>query len=656
MATTTKIIVYPLTISFNMFGGSNWYSSSYQSSSTNLTTEQAGLGRTTGDVYRATVLKFTTPSTFKSGITNKKLTVRFSARSNSSTATNSGTFYYRISKTGPSFTTASAQFPAAGASGVFAGTTSITFTTSYKRFEITTSAHDFTANTTYYMWLISEPPKGGAMGYVQNNTTSRIELDFECTDTITYTKINAYGLAHHNGFYSGAKVAIKDTDGNLFTSGYAYCNWAGRGSSFYAQKVENNSNWSRFQYGFALDANTTTTTNYRTLYAFYAPQSLGNPITYYPKGFITTYNVPRFACNIYCGTSTPTLFVSTSSTTATPSAVSGYTCTGVTSSATGTMPTLTSPITLNANRDGGTYYAIYTQSSEMYYYRGTATEYSTDVSKILYGTGRTTWSVTEPTKTCLADSNYSFVGWAANSNKTGINGTLLVDCAKNGFKRVYGVYEKAGGVISSSLASLSLALGSSSVYVPKTVTATDAYIYGTGLRDGGITTTTYGDVDTTCTSNSSATLIGWNTYSTSYQVQYSNYKQGFEAGHSHLYGIYALEENITYYGVDAADVKVLTTTNYYHGGGHNTNNIPEEPSLTKTNWKLAGWGTTSTDITPDTWATLWNNGTRTVYAIWVPDNHIYFGNSSWKKPKIYYGVNGIWKPAVVRTGVNSTWK
>ena len=99
--------------------------------------------------------------------------------------------------------------------------------------------------------------------------------------------------------------------------------------------------------------------------------------------------------------------------------------------------------------------------------------------------------------------------------------------------------------------------------------------------------------------------------------------------------------------------------------------MTEAPTFSKTNWIFKGWSS-DTNAKPSSTidvsfsynessgkllVTLPDDNTRDVYAILEPDNsHIYFGNSSWKSPKFYYGVNGEWKPVVLRYGVNGVWK
>ena len=72
-----------------------------------------------------------------------------------------------------------------------------------------------------------------------------------------------------------------------------------------------------------------------------------------------------------------------------------------------------------------------------------------------------------------------------------------------------------------------------------------------------------------------------------------------------------------------------------------------------------GWGTSSTDETPEPWDALWDAGTRTVYAIWLEDYvyNVYYGlNREWKRCKVYFGNDGQWKEALTYYGTNGSWK
>lgn len=77
-----------------------------------------------------------------------------------------------------------------------------------------------------------------------------------------------------------------------------------------------------------------------------------------------------------------------------------------------------------------------------------------------------------------------------------------------------------------------------------------------GLTSGGTTSVSLGSMTTTCASNSSYSLQGWATSSSSTTVRYSSAKDAYEDGYTTIYGVYrksASSSNSTCY--------------YYRGSG-----------------------------------------------------------------------------------------
>ena len=172
---------------------------------------------------------------------------------------------------------------------------------------------------------------------------------------------------------------------------------------------------------------------------------------------------------------------------------------------------------------------------------------------------------------------------------------------------------------------------------------------------------TYGTVNTSCLSDSTYSFQGWSTSSSSSSVNYTDYKQAYNAGYTTLYGVYKKNESMTYYPQNpSGSASGVSVINYYYGTGTKTNNIPIEPSLSYADHILLGWSTTSSG-SYKTWTEQWNNNIRVVYAIWQDtssdDNNVYVGvNNKWVKGTVYYGVNGAWKQCIVKIGSNGEWK
>lgn len=410
-----------------------------------------------------------------------------------------------------------------------------------------------------------------------------------------------------------------------------------------------------------------------------------------------------------------------------------------------------------------TVYGVYekaagTSNSTVYYYRGSSTKYSI-TKTISYDTGYyygrgyqtggdETYSYGTPSTACVSDSTYSFQGWATSSSSTSIYSTDAATTFAAGYTTIYGVFKKDS---TSSASRVYYYRGSRAMNtVVKTTTVGESYYYGTGTKQEGATSYSYGDIDTTCATDDTYTFKGWTGDSSSQTVEYTSaasafdtyttiygiytkdstssdetyyYYRGnntknsvakttttsglciygtgqssggettvswgaintscavsgwtflgfaantntqsstssaidlFEGGNTTVYGTYSKTESMTYYPENGDESGTVSTTNYLYGTGSTTNNYPVEPSLSKAQHTLAGWATTSESETYSTWSALWDDGERTVYAIWnKEEGNVYYGiNGVWKMAKIYYGVNGVWAPASAQYGINNVW-
>ena len=327
-----------------------------------------------------------------------------------------------------------------------------------------------------------------------------------------------------------------------------------------------------------------------------------------------------------------------------------------------------------ATANGLTLYCIYTQAggtstSTRYYYRGNSTKRSVTVTEqtetsYIYGRGKheegdVSLSYGSVTTSCAADSTYSFQGWATSSDTTNFMYTDYKQAYDAGYTTLYGVYFKGGGTTTSTKYYYRGSSARQSVTV--STRTNDGYYYGTGQHDGErVISTDYGTVNTSCLSDPSYSFQGWSSSSSSSSVNYTDYKQAYDAGYTTLYGVYKKEDRMTYYPQNDDSVSSVGVTNYYYGTGTKTNNIPTEPSLSYADHILLGWSTTSSGFYK-TWVEQWNNNVRTVYAIWSDtssdDNNVYVGvNNKWVKATVYYGVNGAWKQCIVKIGSNGEWK
>lgn len=322
------------------------------------------------------------------------------------------------------------------------------------------------------------------------------------------------------------------------------------------------------------------------------------------------------------------------------------------------------------NAGYSTIYGVYRKSgstsrSTCYYYRGSSTRNSvtktTSISDAYYyGTGRSSGGTSSTsygsmTTTCASDSSYSLVGWATSSGTTSTSYSSANSAFNAGNTTIYGVYRKNG---SSSNSTVYYYRGNGTRNsVTKTTTTTDAYYYGTGSHSGGTSSNSYGSVNTAC-AVSGWTYLGFASNSTTTSSS-SSATSLWNSGYTTIYGTYSKTESMTYYPQNGSPSSSVSTTNYRYGTGSVTNNRPSEPSLVYAEHTFQGWGTSSTDETPEPWDALWDAGTRAVYAIWLEDYvyNVYYGlNGEWKQCKVYFGNDGQWKEALTYYGANGSWK
>lgn len=648
-------------------------------------------------------------------------------------------------------------------------------------------------------------------------------------------------LVGYSGYYGGCTIQINTSSSHP----YIYVGSAMSGT--YYKKASGGST-------FTIDADTISTS--KTIYIIRSSTDMGSLTSLSFTSGPLAYEVPRFAMQVYVGSSTPHV-ISWTSTSGTidisdygiswsgnvllgwstqstwPGSFSNYLEVGSLSCSSG--PTY----------NGTTMYACISMSEDMTYYRGSSAARTASMKYYKYGKGLSSpIEMDEPTRTCSSDSTYSFLGWSSVRNSIDYAYSTLQDAANDGYTTVYGVYEKAGSTSNSTVyyyrgssiknsvtkttvsetayiygtglqtggsetstygsvstncasdstysfqgwatsssstsiystdAATTFAAGYTTIYgvfkkdstssasrvyyyrgsramntVVKTTTVGESYYYGTGTKQEGATSYSYGDIDTTCATDDTYTFKGWTGDSSSQTVEYTSaasafdtyttiygiytkdstssdetyyYYRGnntknsvakttttsglciygtgqssggettvswgaintscavsgwtflgfaantntqsstssaidlFEGGNTTVYGTYSKTESMTYYPENGDESGTVSTTNYLYGTGSTTNNYPVEPSLSKAQHTLAGWATTSESETYSTWSALWDDGERTVYAIWnEEEGNVYYGiNGVWKMAKIYYGVNGVWVPASAQYGINNVW-
>ena len=308
----------------------------------------------------------------------------------------------------------------------------------------------------------------------------------------------------------------------------------------------------------------------------------------------------------------------------------------------------------------GVYYKASSSSNNtVYYYRGSSTknsvtETATTSAGYYYGTGSksggtTSYSYGTINTSCAGDSSYSLVGWTGSSTST----TASYSSAESAFasyNTIYGIYKKSASTSSSTC--YYYRGNSTKNSVTKTTTVSDAYLYGTGSSSGGTSSTSYGTIDTSC-AVSGWTFIGFSS-SSSTQSSSSSATTLFNNGYTTIYGTYSKTESMTYYPENGNSSSSVSVTNYLYGTGSTTSNVPTEPSLTRDNYTQIGWATQSESSDVSTWAVLWNDGTRTVYAIWkenIKPMYVGINGTPHRVTSIYIGVNGV--PKNVTIGYSS---
>lgn len=279
---------------------------------------------------------------------------------------------------------------------------------------------------------------------------------------------------------------------------------------------------------------------------------------------------------------------------------------------------------------GSTNYAIYyknasTSTSTGYYYRGSNSKKSvtittTTAKKYLYGKGSTSGgsistSVGSMTKSCLSDSSYSFHAWTTSPISSSGSGSFYA-YAEDAFEEsntIYGLYVKEGSTTTSN--AYYYRGTNSQKSVTKTTTTTDSEYYGTGQHIAGTTTVSYDTPTSSHASDASWEFQGWATSPDSSTIYSTSATTAWKNSNT-IYGVYSKTDSMDYYPQNTITTKqTVSTTNYAYGIGSTTSNIPTEPSLTYDGYNFQGWAISSTEA-PSTWTALWNNGTRTVYAIW----------------------------------------
>lgn len=435
-------------------------------------------------------------------------------------------------------------------------------------------------------------------------------------------------------------------------------------------------------YSATITADKTDSSTYKTKY--FCASDTANISSLRPS---TTYQrslkVPRLCCKVYNGSSTIITIREDECHPPSDLFISPYTLLGFSTSA--TSKTVSYSVSGSpdgdgwyTDMDGKTLYAVHMESGSTgdtvtcTYYRGTTQSWTTTVTitvtdKYLYGKGSTTGGVSSATcsnlqTSCKADTSYSFQGFvtstsAYNSGAFYANpGYAYIDTGKT---TVYAVYLKAGGTETTSLCYY---LGTDTPnYVDKTVVSGDSYYYGKGSHIDGGQTVSYGNVNTSCP------VSGWTfrgfASSSSTKESTQTAKSLFDAGHTTIYGTYTKTESMTYHPENGRSSNAVSVTNYRYGIGSVTNNIPSEPSLTYDRHTFVNWATASGG-TPLSWSEQWNNGVRTVYAIWEKDGNVYFGvvdggTEQWVLCDTYYGakVDGVlqWVPCEFKVG-DGGWK
>lgn len=348
----------------------------------------------------------------------------------------------------------------------------------------------------------------------------------------------------------------------------------------------------------------------------------------------------------------------------------GMTYLGLTTSTTSYSPSYTSKSWSSA-MDGRNYYVVYqkgggSSSKQVYYYRGTSSRGSTlattwESKYLVNSSGKQRleeegyFGVESFITTCQANSDAVLQGWSTSSNSTNVQYTNYTDAYKAGYNTIYGVYQIPA---SQETETVYYYRGSNTRYdATKYTEITEKKYYGMGSTSGGqIGDTTYSSITTSCA------VSGWNylgfSSSPSVTSSYTSPQTLFNQGYTTIYGTYNQTQFMTYYPQNGSSTGQASVNNYRYGTGSTTNNRPSAPSLSYDNHTFQGWSKTSTGAVED-WNSLWDQGYRSVYAIWLEDYiyNVYYGRSNtWKKCKVYYGRNNNWEESQVYTGRNGSWQ
>lgn len=635
------------------FGGLATYNNGWASKSFSTSTSQYGVPAfgIVNSTYRAIVIKFTTP-TFASSATNKKITISVPL---SRTSAGTDFFRWRIYSSSTDFSGTSTSNLNNG-TYITDNTGNVSTTTSYASKSFTASSESFQSNTTYYMWIYSDTPNGtSTIGYVAHHSTYGLISVSMSYDEVTAThyrptvslSTDIYG--YYSGFYGGAYLSVSSSSLYPFiyvgnSSSGTYYRKATSGKSVYIEA----------------DKSSTSKTIYvtRTDIDLGAEANLSLTSSQY-----RSYSVPRYACSVYCHSSSPTLF-SGSSGTFSPSYngsdYSNVVLTGLASSESSTVGNVGASWTnYGPTLNGKEWYGIYTNyDKDVTYYLGGSSSYKAEGTSTLYGiTGETNVTVEEPSSTmCDSDNTYNFIGWTTSSSSTTVKYNTLAEVVSSvsGKPTVYGIFKKNA---STSTELVYYYRGNSyKRSVNKTISSDESYYYGKGSFAGGEETCTYGTVNTDCA------VSGWDfigfTDDPNVQSSTSSAEDLFNAGATTIYGTYSKTESMTYYPQNGEESGAVSVINYRYGAeGNVTENIPEEPILSNPSYTQVGWAKSSTTSVYNTWDSLWNAGTRTVYAVWKLSGGMWYGvDDEWKLLTLYYGVNDTWVPLSIKYGVSDNWK
>lgn len=612
---------------------------------------------TSNGVYRALIIKFTTPA-FNATYQNKKITINVPLWR---TSAGTDTFGLRIFTNAPSFSQSS-NVELEKTYFVW-NLYDIDNSNSYQMRSFTTSAADFQPNTTYYAWLYSGTPSSasitGCAGHHADTGYISVSMSYDEPTAKFYkpTDIDLYG---YSGFYGGAKLQM----GSNANYPYIYI-WTGAGDDLNTTMT--------FKLGassgkiVSVEADKTSTEKYAVITRSdtYLGESVNLSLGAIEYG---AYTIPRYACQVYCNSSTPTIFTGSSGSFS-PSYEGGkydeVYFEGLASSVSSSDGNVSASWANNgAKLNGKEWYGVYTAYKCMTYYLGYDQPYEQKGSVILYGTSSETgMTIDEPSDTkCQSDDTYAFMGWTNGAFSTIAAYSTLQEAASSAAKpsTVYGVYKKDSFSVTETV-NYYVGVKDQLRSTTKFVNIDASCYYGKGKYDGGDENVTYEYIDTTCPKNGWI-FIGFTT-DPNVQSSESSAEDLFNAGATTIYGTYYKDESMKYYYQNGKSPGEAYTTpsvrNYRYGIGDVTTKIPSEPSLEKSGYKQLGWTNSKNSSVYSKWIDLWNNETREVYAVWELTGGMWFGiNGEWKFLTLYYGDgnNNKWTPFIIKYGDNNRWK